>query len=329
MPDSIPWKKEAYTIFEYHAKKFLENFNTVSVTSLSAKTSFPLSHELFDIIIIDEASQCDIASAIPLVFRAKQLVIIGDPLQLKHISLITDFEETYIKERLNLFDKPYLRYNNKSLWDYSQNLLALLETPNNEPIFLDHHYRCHPQIIGYSNEAFYTKKIRKKLIIKTSDEQYKIKPKGIQWIDVKGKQEGKNINVNNDEVEKSIEIALQIVEKDSSVSIGIITPFRHQAQKINSKIPSRYRSQIIADTVHKFQGDEKDIIIYSLVVTDNSPSNKIKWIDYSVPNLVNVAVTRAKNTLYIVGNKEYIKNNSKTSKPLGKLVQYVERLNNG
>ena len=66
-------------------------------------------------------------------------------------------------------------------------------------------------------------------------------------------------------------------------------------------------------------------MIYSLVVTNNSPSTKIKWIDNSVPNLVNVAVTRARNTLYIVGNKEYIRQNSSLTKPLGKLVQYVER----
>ena len=85
------------------------------------------------------------------------------------------------------------------------------------------------------------------------------------------------------------------------------------------------RSKIIADTVHKFQGDEKDVMIYSLVVTSNSPSSKIHWIDNSVPNLVNVAVTRARNTLYIVGNKEYIRSKSPATKPLGKLVQYVDR----
>lgn len=147
----------------------------------------------------------------------------------------------------------------------------------------------------------------------------------IIWIDVKGEQRANNININDLEINKSIEIALNIAQSNSTISIGIIAPFKHQAKTIFNKIPDKYKNQIIADTVHKFQGDEKDVIIYSLVVTDNSPDSKIHWIDNSVPNLVNVAVTRAKNTLYIVGNKEYIRKKSSLTKPLGKLVEYVER----
>ena len=68
-------------------------------------------------------------------------------------------------------------------------------------------------------------------------------------------------------------------------------------------------------------------MIYSLVVTNNSPDSKIRWIDYKVPNLVNVAVTRAKHLLVIVGNKTYIRNHSRTNLPLGHLVAYVDRIN--
>ena len=66
------------------------------------------------------------------------------------------------------------------------------------------------------------------------------------------------------------------------------------------------------------------MIIYSLVVTNNSPERLIKWIDISVPNLVNVAVTRARSTLYIVGNRDYIKQHSHKELPLGRLVMYTE-----
>jgi hypothetical protein len=69
-------------------------------------------------------------------------------------------------------------------------------------------------------------------------------------------------------------------------------------------------------------------MIYSLVVTTNSPDSKIYWIDNMVPESVNVAITRARNTIYIVGNKEYIKLKSTVLKPLGKLVSYVENLGN-
>ena len=63
------------------------------VTNLSVKNSIPFENGLFDILIIDEASQCDIASALPLIYRAKQIVIIGDPKQLRHISLLKESQD--------------------------------------------------------------------------------------------------------------------------------------------------------------------------------------------------------------------------------------------
>ncbi len=325
LPDSIPRKQEEIGYFIKATKSFLDIFNITSVTSLSAKAAFPLENELFDMVVIDEASQCDIASAIPLILRTKQLVVIGDPMQLKHISMVNDYEETFIKQHLLISNCAFLHYNSKSLWDYSKELLALATAPKNVPIMIDRHYRCHPHIIGYSNETFYTRMLGTQLTVCTTDAQFQIQPKGIVWIDVKGQQRASNININEAEVLKSIEIATELALNNNNISVGIVTPFKNQAEQLNAKIPNQFRDRIIADTVHKFQGDEKDVMIYSLVVTNNSPSSKIRWIDESVPNLVNVAVTRARNTLYIVGNKEYIRRNSSITKPLGKLVQYVER----
>jgi superfamily I DNA and/or RNA helicase len=190
---------------------------------------------------------------------------------------------------------------------------------------IDRHCRCHPHIIGYSNETFYTRMLGNQLTVCTTDAQFQLKPKGIIWIDVKGQQRASNINVNDAEVSISIKKAIELADTHKNISIGIVTPFRAQAEQLNAKIPNQYRDRIVANTAYQFQGDEKDIMIYSLVVTDNSPSTKIYWIDNSDRNQVNVAVTRARNTLYIVGNKEYIRQNSSVTKPLGKLVQYVER----
>lgn len=324
LPDSIPKRYDEIEYFINSTNSFLEIFNISSVTSLSAKAAFPLENELFDMVVIDEASQCDIASAIPLIKRTKQLVVIGDPLQLKHISMVNDYEETFIKEQLLLSNSSFLQYNRKSLWDYCKDLLAQVSVQNNAPLMLDRHYRCHPHIISYSNDFFYSRMLGNQLVICTTDAQFQLQEKGIIWIDIKGQQKASNINVNESEVIKSIEIASRLAIKYSNITIGIVTPFKSQAEQLNARIPTQYRNRIIADTVHKFQGDEKDVMIYSLVVTNNSPASKIRWIDESVPNLVNVAVTRARSTLYIVGNKEYIREKSSLLKPLGKLVQYVE-----
>lgn len=323
LPDNIPWRWEDLSEYEKNADDFLKYFRLNAVTSLSVKKAYPLKKELFDIVIIDEASQCDIASALPLMFRAKQLVVIGDPMQLKHISSINSDEELSIKEVLSISENPLVQYANKSLWDYCNELITT-SNRNNRSVVLDCHYRCHPQIIGYSNERFY-RRLGINLNIQTYERHPEVESKGIIWEDVVGLQKGDTININEAEVKKCIEIAVGLAEKYPTISIGIISPFRNQAQEINKQLSDKYGERIVADTVNKFQGDERDVIIYSLVVTDNSPETKIRWIDYGVPNLVNVAVTRARTTLYIVGNKEYIRKKSPIHCPLGYLLNYVER----
>ena len=67
-----------------------------AVTSLSARGRLPFEPGLFDLVVIDEASQCDIASALPLLFRARRAVIIGDPLQLKHVSTVAPQQDRLI-----------------------------------------------------------------------------------------------------------------------------------------------------------------------------------------------------------------------------------------
>lgn len=323
LPDRIPWKDNEISIYKNNASSFLDVFRLNAVTNLSVKNSYPLSSGVFDIVVIDEASQCDVASALPLIYRAKQLVVIGDPLQLKHISAINVDEEQAIKTHLGFEENPLVKYADYSLWDYCCDLITTAET-NNRPVVLDCHYRCHPQIIGYSNRMFYEKRLGTTLNVKTIEKNPLLKQKGIIWEDVRGEQRSERLNINDAEVKKCISIAFQLADEYPNISIGIISPFKHQAQEINTYIPNNLRDRIISDTVHKFQGDERDVIIYSLVVTNNSPDSKIRWIDYSVPNLVNVAVTRARTTLYIVGNKRYVQTHSRKDLPLGNLLDYIE-----
>ena len=322
LPDQIPWKDKEYNKFVQRTSNFLNVFRLCSVTSLSAKNAFPLTPELFDMVIIDEASQCDIASALPLIFRTKQLVVIGDPMQLRHISAIKEMEEVDIKKRLGLDNHPHVKYAECSLYDYSKAFISFANNGLSSPYMLKFHYRCFPPIIRYSNDMFYGGLMGRRLEIKTDIRFLKGNPQGIVLVNVNGRQTNDNINVNEEEAKKAIEIAVLNANSYPDVSIGIVTPFRHQAERINSMIPALYAERVEANTVHKYQGDEKDIIIYSLVVTNNSPDRKIFWIDNTVPNLVNVAVTRAKSTLYVVGNIDYIKSHSNANKPLGHLVRY-------
>ena len=322
IPDNIPWKSQEIFEFIRSTKKFLDTFNITAITSLSVKSAFPVAEDLFDMVVIDEASQCDIASALPLIFRAKQLVVIGDPMQLKHITKVQKYEEKYILNTLGIYNSLRLDYVNESLYDYCYTLSIISKS---QSVFLKEHFRCHPQIITYSNKAFYGPKMGQELDILTSPDNYKIEPKGIFWINTIGKQHPQR-NSNPEEQTKAVELACNLAIRHNEISIGITTPFSHQAKEINDAIPAKFKDRIKADTVHSFQGDEKDIMIVSLVVTDNSPKFKAEWINKKVPYLLNVAVTRAKNTLYIIGNANYCKKLPLDS-PLGILVRYIDEIN--
>ena len=322
LPESIPWRREEIQGFISATERFLDVCRLVAVTSLSVKNAFPIKEGLFDILVIDEASQCDVASALPLILRAKQIVIIGDPMQLRHISKIDSEEELAIKRHLNLSGAAHVKYSEVSLWDYARNWLPWCGSDS--PCVLERHYRCHPDIIGYSNKMFY-----KTLSIGGLDvctPRFKDNPQGVMWVDVQGLQTSDTVNRNEAEARKAVAIATQYASQFTTATIGIVTPFKAQAERINTFIPAEIRDRTIVDTVHKFQGDEKDIMIYSLVVTSNSPESKIRWIDCKVPNLVNVAVTRAKRLLVIVGNRNYIRTHSRRDLSLGCLEAYVSTI---
>ena len=114
LPDNIPWKDNELPNFIRRSREFISVCRLISLTSLSVKAGFPLVDNLFDILIIDEASQCDIASAIPLILRAKQVVIIGDPKQLRHITSVRVDDENIIREHMGLSARPYLNYARES-----------------------------------------------------------------------------------------------------------------------------------------------------------------------------------------------------------------------
>ncbi len=324
LPDGIP-RSGRVEMFDFinRTKDFLSVCRLISVTSLSVKAGFPLTDNLFDILIIDEASQCDVASAIPLILRAKQVVVIGDPMQLKHITSVNVKEENAIRNYLGLSSRPYLKYVEQSLWDYAVDFLAQANQ-NNSSITLENHYRCHHDIIGYSNRQFYGRLLDKPLNVKTDESKMTLPKQGIVMIDINGKQESVHVNINRDEADKVVSLAKEICSLNAKVSIGIVTPFRDQADYVKSLLDDSTKEWVEVNTAHGFQGDEKDVIIYSLVVTDNSPQRKVNWIDYIVPNLVNVAVTRARQTLYVVGNADYIKTVSTEQNALGYLIRYAQ-----
>ena len=290
--------------FETVMKTVTKYFKCWAITSLSANKRIPLQPNIFDYVIIDEASQCDIASILPLLYRAKHAVIIGDPQQLKHISHIPKQQDWSL---LN-------KYGIEAKWSYSVCSLYDLAKSRVKPentVKLRDHFRSCSEIIDFSNRFFYDGSLRnatryEKLVVPNNT-----KP-GIRWIDVHGSavRPKDGSAYNQEEAEKVAKELEKLIAVGYEGSIGVTTPFRKQATKIKSVLETDYPAllgelylhhEFEVSTVHAFQGDERDLMIFSTVVSEQSPKATLGFLG-STGNLFNVAITRAKAMLLVVGN---------------------------
>lgn len=274
-----------------------------AVTSLSAYGRIPLKPGYFDYVIIDEASQCDIPSALPLLYRAKKAIIVGDPNQLKHISVIKPNVNGILMKRHSI-EKARFSYLSSSLYD----LASSVQTP----FMIRNHYRCHPDIVSFSNNYFYRNELRVATDVGKVNFLAGYMP-GIEWIDVEGKTEhprsGSAYNVQ--EADRVVEVLEDIVKSGYKGTIGVVSPFRAQINLIqklvlnNEQISNAIeRNEIVVDTAHKFQGDEKDVIVFSTVIAHGVPDSCLKFLNEQ-KNVFNVAITRARANLLIVGSLNY------------------------
>jgi very-short-patch-repair endonuclease len=279
-----------------------------AVTTLSARGRLPFQAGLFDLVVIDEASQCDIASALPLLFRAKRAVIIGDPLQLKHVSTVVPQQDRLLFAARGLVE-------NAGIWAYTVNSLFDLARSicrHEDLVNLRDHHRSHRDIIAFSNQHFYRGRLR----VVTDHDSLARSPSSapaVRWIEIRGKvmRPAGGGAMNTLEAEALLKAVRSLVLSESFTgSIGVVTPFRAQANRIRALVhQDRDLAQKLAalrfvvDTVHGFQGDERDVIFFSPVVSAGINDTAIRFLKGN-GNLFNVAITRARAELVIVGDRQ-------------------------
>lgn len=286
-----------------------------SCTLKSLRATFPLKANVFDYVIFDEASQIDLPSAAPALYRAKKAIIVGDPMQLTHIAGITKEIDRGLAKMHGLIEMKdiypvKIRYCDVSLYKAAENSLP------HSPILLTNHYRSEDQIISLCNQVFYEGRLK---ILSTLDYQKfpSNLPLGIQWEDVKGEvyKHPSGSRINQQEIDEVCRVFQKVLKEVSGtdLSIGVVTPYSRQRHAINEKIHSFVPNEIFEKhkieilTAHTFQGSEKDIVIFSLVVSSQGNGNSDKW--YNIyPQILNVALSRARYLLYIVGDKDFCEN---------------------
>lgn len=270
-----------------------------AVTLLSLTKAAPCMPAVFDHVIIDEASQCDVAPIIPALFRAKRVTFIGDPKQFPPVVSIGKFKNDFLKKKHGINDERDLRYDYCAATAYNIIRLPL-------PVMLCEHYRCHPDIVNFSNKAFYDRKLE----VYTDIQRLKF-PAGVgfktarQWIDV---HDSREIEIR--EAEK----ILQLLVKNKYVgTVGVITPSRESANILQERFQV-FENQLtgfLVNTVNAFQGGERDLIIFVLGYTKDLNKGQ-RWYLEAKENryIYNVACTRARACLIIIGDREQCLNSN-------------------
>lgn len=273
-------------------KPLMEAFPCWCVTTYAISGSLPMKPGLFDVAIIDEASQCDIASCFPILYRAKRAVVVGDDKQLPHLSFLEKAKEQSFLSQYGIPDKYQLmwRFRTNSMFD-----LANYYSMN--PVLLDEHFRSLPPIINFSNEEFYGDRIR---IMRRNSNDTKV----LELIHVPEGKVDFDATRNLAEVEAVVAKLQEIIIEDERknpnepVSIGVISPFRAQVEQLKTSVARVLSEHMIRKhkieigTAHTFQGDERDIILMSWAFANNSFSQSLTFLQK--PNLFNVAITRAR-----------------------------------
>lgn len=279
--------------FRGNSVVFNQEYPVVLSTTYSIKGTLSIEH-VYDYLIVDEASQADLATGVLAFSCAKNVIIVGDLKQLPNVLTGEDIEAA---------DEIWNRYPFDEMYHFAtQSLLssAVARWGNAPTVLLREHYRCHPKIIGFCNQKFY----QGQLIVMTEDHDERnvlTMYRTVAGNHARGRLNQRQIDVIKEEV-------LPFLEGEGYRDIGIITPYRDQVKAVAAQLDSEYE----VATVHKFQGREKDAIVLTSV-------DDVIGSFVDDPNMLNVAVSRAVKALVVVMSQD--PQNDKTN--YGDLARYI------
>ena len=248
----------------------------------------------FETVIVDEAAQCvEVSALIPLKYGCAKCILVGDPKQLPP----------------TVFSKQAAKFQ------YEQSLFVRMQS--NFPDYvhlLDTQYRMHPDISAFPSATFYDGRLLDGNNMEALRRQVWHKSSLLapyRFFDVQGQHQAatKGHSLIN---RAEIEVALALYERltkdfegyDFRNRIGIITPYKSQLRELKDRFSSRYGCGILEsvefNTTDAFQGRESEVIIFSCVRA--SPAGTIGFLQDI--RRMNVGLTRAKSSLWVLGNSQ-------------------------
>jgi superfamily I DNA and/or RNA helicase len=291
-----------------------------SPESISAIT--PMT-ELFDLVIFDEASQCFAEKGIPAIYRAKQVVVTGD------------------SQQLTPNDLYQIRWQEEEATEIELEIDSLLDLASTHlhQVHLQGHYRSKSlDLMAFSNQHFYQGKLR----MLPEFQVLNRKEPAIDYIKIDGQWER---NLNQNEAMEVVMLVEKITKDAPEKSIGVVTFNIQQQQYITECLEDRFiqteqpiPESLIVKNIENVQGDEKDIIIFSVgYAPDNDGKMSMKFGSLNTAggeNRLNVAITRAREHIYVItsilpGDLKIGKTKNKGPKLLKEYLQYAKEISDG
>ncbi len=259
---------------------------------------------LFDMVIMDEASQCNTAVSLVPILRGSSLMLVGDPQQLSPVILLDELVNEKLKRRYCVSEE----------YDYCKNSIYkvyLACDAVSDEILLHNHYRCHPRIIEFNNRKYYNSRLQ----IRTESRE----AAPLEYMDMQDTR----ADVKNTAPAEARAVA-EYAARNRDRSIGVITPFVNQKQLIEQALKAEGVTNVTCGTVHAFQGDEKDVILFSTAITDQTQARTYEWLKNN-RELINVATSRARDKLIVLGSQKNLSrlHDRENGDDLYELVQYV------
>lgn len=258
---------------------------------------------MFDMVVIDEASQCNTAVSLVPIIRGENLMLVGDPQQLNPVILLDELTNHQLRRKYQVTDE----------YDYRKNSIYktfLACDSVSDEVLLHNHYRCNEKIIGFNNKKYYNSQLQ---ICSSSKEE-----KPLVYVDVL-ESAGDLKNTAPAEVNEIVRYARVNKEKE----IGVITPFVNQKKLIEEALKRERLEHVACGTVHAFQGDEKDVVLFSTAITNRTQARTYEWLKNN-KELINVATSRAKDKLIVLSStKDLERLHQRQNDDLYELVQYV------
>ncbi len=310
--------RQKFSLDNYFYKENFKDF--IFEYPIILSTTHAISHSKnrdfkFDYLIIDEASQVELIPGIIALSTAKNVIVVGDKKQLSHIP-----EEKIKKSE---YKKLSEQYNVSYEYDYYEN--SLLDSfdyifKDDIKVLLREHYRCDRRIIEFCNRKYY----EGKLICLSKHEQHNplvlLKTTPGNHLRYGKKTINKITNIREIESLVDKEFIQKIgINLNEDKTFGFIAPFRGQANEASKILPSEFQK----DTVHKFQGRECDIIMFSSVL-DKKVRSKILMKFVDEPHLLNVAISRAEEQFILVSHVDTFLEENGDISDLIKYMQYYE-----